>query len=199
MEFYSYLIGVYVMKLTVMIRPSTKKSDTKQIRREGKVPAILYSAGKPNQQLVLDAAEFDAILRQMKPGHLGTTVFHLEIDGKKRRAIIKDIQYQLTTYKVSHIDFEELFDDVVVNVKVPIQYVGVAECAGVKLGGYLQSVIRHVKVECLPKDIPTEFQVDVKNLGIKQSKKLSDITIPQGVKPLAKMDEVVVVVSKRTG
>lgn len=186
------------MKLTATVRPSTKKSDTKQIRREGKVPAILYSAGKPNQQLVLDAAEFNAILRQMKPGHLGTTVFHLVLDGKERRAIIKDIQYQLTTYKVSHIDFEELFDDVMVNVKVPIQYAGAADCVGVKLGGYLQPVIRHVRVECLPKDIPSEFLIDVKDLGVKQSKRLSDIVIPQGVKPLAKMDEVVVVVSKRS-
>jgi large subunit ribosomal protein L25 len=186
------------MKLTASLRPSTKKSDTKEMRREGKVPAVLYSGGKESQQLVLDGAEFSAILRQMKPGHLGTTVFELMVDGKKRRAIIKDIQYQLTTYKVSHIDFEELFEDVAVTVKVPIQYVGAAECAGVKLGGYLQPVVRFVEVECLPKDIPSEFQLDVKELGIKQSKKLSDIAIPKGVKLFAKMDTVVAVVSKRS-
>lgn len=185
------------MKLTATVRASTKKSDTKQIRREGKIPAILYSAGHSNQQLILNAAEFNAILRQMKPGHLGTTVFQLHLDGKNKRVIIKDIQYQLTTYLVSHIDFEELFEDVTVNVKVPIQCIGVAECAGIKLGGFLRQVIRHVRVECLPKHIPAEFQVDVRDLGIKQSRKLSDINIPQGVKPLAQMDEVVVVVSKR--
>jgi large subunit ribosomal protein L25 len=185
------------MKLTATVRASTKKSDTKQIRREGKIPAILYSAGNPNQQLILDAAEFNAIMRQMKQGHLGTTIFQLQMDGKSKRAIIKDIQYQLTTYIVSHIDFEELFDDIPVNVKVPIQCTGVAECVGIKLGGFLRQVIRHVRVECLPRHIPAEFQIDVKDLGIKQSKTLSDIKIPQGVKPLAQMDEVVVVVSKR--
>lgn len=184
--------------LSVQMRASTKKSDTKQIRREGKIPAILYSAGKPNVQLIVNGDEMGAVLRQMKPGHLGTTVFHLKLDGKERRAIIKDIQYQLTTYNVSHIDFEELFEDVPVSVKVPIQCIGVAECAGVKLGGFLRQVIRHVRVECLPKEIPSHFAVDVQDLGIKQSKKLSDIAIPQGVKPLAKMDEVVVVVSKRS-
>lgn len=184
--------------LTAQVRPSTKKSDTKQIRREGKIPAILYSAGQPNQQLTLSKDEMGAILRQMKPGHLGTTVFHLKLDGKEKRAIIKDIQYQLTTYEISHIDFEELFEDVPVSVKVPIQCIGVADCVGVKLGGFLRQVIRHVRVECLPKHIPTNFSVDVQDLGIKQSKKLSDIAIPQGVKPLAKMDEVVVVVSKRS-
>ena len=186
------------MKLTATVRASTKKSDTKQIRREGKVPAILYSAGHPNQQLILEAAEFNAIIRQMKTGHLGTTVFSLKIDGNEKRAIIKDIQYQLTTYQVWHIDFEELFDNIPIHVKVPIQCVGVADCAGVKLGGFLRQVKRHVKVECLPKSIPTELNIDVQDLGIRQSKKLSDIVIPQGVKPLAKMDEVVVVVSKRS-
>ncbi|MGD0664781.1 MAG: 50S ribosomal protein L25/general stress protein Ctc [Rhabdochlamydiaceae bacterium] len=185
-------------KLTAVVRTSTKKSDTKQIRREGKIPAILYSAGQPNQQLIVNKDEMGAILRQMKPGHLGTTVFHLNLDGKNRKAIIKDIQYQLTTYEISHIDFEELFEDVPVSVKVPIQCIGVAECSGVKLGGFLRQIIRHVRVECLPKHIPSHFLVDVQDLGIKQAKKLSDIAIPDGVKPLAKMDEVVVVVSKRS-
>lgn len=184
--------------LTAEVRASTKKSDTKQIRREGKIPAILYSAGQPNLQLTVSTDEMGAVLRQMKPGHLGTTVFHLKLDGKERRAIIKDIQYQLTTYMVSHIDFEELFEDVPVSVKVPIQCVGVADCVGVKLGGFLRQIIRHVKVECLPKQIPQNFLVDVQDLGIRQAKKLSDIAIPKGVKPLAKMDEVVVVVSKRS-
>lgn len=186
------------MKLTAQVRESIKKSDTKQIRREGKIPAILYSTGRPNLQLIVRGDEMGAILRQMKPGHLGTTIFQLTLDGKERRAIIKDIQYQLTTYEVSHIDFEELFEDVPVSVKVPIQCTGVADCVGVKLGGFLRQVIRHVKVECLPKQIPSHFLIDVQDLGIKQSKKLSDITIPQGVKPLAKLDEVVVVVSKRS-
>ena len=186
------------MKLTAYVRLSTKKGDTKQIRREGKIPAVLYSAGKQNQLLMLDVAEFSAVLREMKQGHLGTTIFQLTMDGKERRAIIKDIQYQLTTYQVSHIDFEELLDEVPVSVKVPISCTGVADCSGIKLGGFLRQIIRHVKVECLPKHIPSEFQVDVRDLGIKQAKKLSDIKIPQGVKPLAKMDEVVVVVSKRS-
>ena len=186
------------MKLTATERSSAKKGDLKQSRREGKIPAILYSAGRPNVQLALEGTEFNAILRNMKPGRLPTTVFNLMINGKETRAIIKDIQYQLTTYLVSHIDFEELVEDVPISVKVPIQCIGVADCVGVKLGGFLRQVIRHVKVECLPKHIPAEFVVDVKDLGIRQSKRLADIPMPKGVKPLAKMDEVVVVIAKRT-
>ncbi len=188
-----------MMMLAATMRNSTKKSETKRIRREGKIPSILYRKKEFSQQLTIDAAEFGAALREMKPGHLGTTLFRLKIeDEKEKKVVIKDIQYELTTYHVSHIDFEELFDDLPVKVKVPIQCSGVAECSGVKLGGFLRQIIRHMKVECLPKQIPEKFTIDVSDLGIKQSKKLSDITIPKGVTPLAKMDEVVVIVSKRS-
>ena len=116
----------------------------------------------------------------MKSGHLPTTVFTLA-DGKTRaRVIIKDIQYHLTTYNVSHIDFGELIDDVPVSVKVPVKCTGVADCVGVKLGGFLRQVVRHVKIECLPQRIPSEFMVDVKDLGIRQTKRLKDIKMPRG-------------------
>ncbi len=187
------------MKLVATNRSKAKKSETKQIRRDGKIPVNFYAKGRPNLELAISSPEFSAILRQLKPGHLPTTVFSLEIEGKVRRAIIKDIQYKLTSYQVSHIDFEELVENVPVSVKVPIQCTGVADCAGIKLGGYLRQVIRHVLVECLPSHIPSEFVVDVKDLGIKQSKRLADITMPTGVRPLAKMDEVVVVIAKRAG
>jgi large subunit ribosomal protein L25 len=185
------------MKLTVTSRPANRKSETKQIRREGNVPAIFYSSEHPSELLVVNGTEFAAVLRQIKPGRLSTIVFTLMVGNKARKAIIKDIQYHLTTYAVSHIDFEELIDGVPVNIKVPITCIGMASCAGIKLGGFLRQVIRSVKVECLPSNIPEEFLVDVKDLSIKQSKRLSDLVIPKGVKPLARLEEVVVVIAKR--
>jgi len=185
------------MKLAVKQRVSEKKKDTKEIRREGNVPAILYSSQVEPEKLIVDGSEFKTILRQLKPGQLPTTVFTLSGGKKERRAIIKDIQYHLTTYVVSHIDFEELIDNVPVSVKVPINCVGVIDCVGVKLGGFLRQVVRHVKVECLPKHIPAEFIVDVKDLGVRQSRRLRDLTIPSGVKPLASPEEVLVVIAKR--
>ena len=186
------------MKLIAKERSSAKKSETKQLRRDGKVPVILYSPGKSNRQLIIDTAEFKALLRTMKQGHLPTTVFTLAIDGKDVKAIVKDIQYKLTTYDVLHIDFEELVENVPVSVKVPVQCTGIADCVGIKAGGFLRQVSRHVKVECLPKNVPTEFIVDIAGLGIKQAKRIADIQMPTGVRPLAKMDEVVVVIAKRT-
>lgn len=185
------------MKLTVKPRVGDKKSDIKQLRRDGHIPAIVYSSKGETKKITLSRDEFSAILRGMKPGHLPTTVFVLVEGNTEQRVIIKDIQYHLTTYNVSHIDFEVLVDNVPVSVKVPITCTGVAECIGVKLGGFLRQVVRHVKVECLPQSIPSEFMVDVKDLGIRQSRRLKDVAIPEGVRPLASMDEVLVVIAKR--
>lgn len=185
------------MKLTVTERAGIRKSDAKKIRRDGNVPAILYSAGNACELIEVDGTQFKTILREIKSGRLSTTQFTLDYNGKQRKAIVKDIQYHPTTYQIIHLDFEELNDNTPVNVKIPIQCVGMADCMGIKLGGFLRQVIRTVKVECLPKDIPSEFVIDVRGLGIRQSKRLRDLTMPNGVRPLAKMEEVVVVIAKR--
>ena len=185
------------MKLNVKPRIGEKKGDIKQIRREGDIPAIVYSSHTQPEKLIISGAEFGAILRSIKPGQLPTTVFVLE-DGKQtRKAIIKDIQYHLTSYRVSHIDFEVLVDSVPVSFNVPISCVGVADCIGIKLGGFLRQVKRYIKVQCLPKDIPAEFSIDVKDLGIRQTKRLRDLAMPAGVKPQASLEEVLVVIAKR--
>lgn len=185
------------MKLTVSNRAGTKKSSVKEIRRQGDIPAVLYSKTKACEPITISGTEFKTILRELKAGRLPTTVFTLHFGKQERRAIIKDIQYQLTTYQVIHLDFEELHEEVPVSVKVPITVTGAADCVGIKLGGFLRQVIRYVKVECLPKKIPSEFQIDVQDLGIRQSKRLSDIVMPSGIRPLASLNEVIVVIAKR--
>lgn len=186
------------MKLEITPRKAKSKSEVNKLRREGFIPAVLYVKGKEGETLAVKSAEFAAFLRNVKAGHLPTTVFTLtDSKGKGRRAIIKDIQYNITNYSVIHLDFEELVDGEKVNVKVPIECIGMADCVGIKLGGVLRQVIRHVRVNCLPKDLPENFTLDIKELGIKQSKRLSDIEIPKNVRPLANLNEVVAVIVKR--
>lgn len=186
------------MKLTVSKRNNDKKSEAKKLRRDGQIPAVIYSNGNAGENISIKAAEYKQHLSHIKRGHLPTTIFTLvNEEGKERKAIIKDIQYHVTTYNILHIDFEELHDDVLVNVKVPIEFLGAADCAGVKLGGVLRQVIRHLRVRCLPSKIPSSFGIDVRSLNMKDTKRLRDINMPEGVRPMANMDEVVVVVAKR--
>jgi large subunit ribosomal protein L25 len=186
------------MKLKTLNRSIVKKSETKRIRREGDIPSVLYVRGKATDNLIVKGSEFEAVLRNAQPGRLSTMLFTLVgQDGKERRAILKEIQYEPTTYHVQHLDFEELFDDVKIKVKVPIECTGAVDCAGVKLGGVLRQVIRYMRVSCLPKDIPSAFQLDVKHLMMMESKRLSDLEIPNTVRPIANLHEVAVVIAKR--
>lgn len=186
------------MKLQTVKRSKENKSEIKKLRREGFIPAVLYVKEKAGEIFALHASEFNALLRQVKPGHLPTTVFILvDEKGVERRVLIKDIQYQITTYEVIHLDFEELVNDHKINVKVPIECTGVVNCMGIKLGGVLRQVIRHVRVRCLPKDIPTFFELNIEGLGIRQSKRLSDLQIPNTIRPLNDLNEVVAVIVKR--
>jgi large subunit ribosomal protein L25 len=173
------------------------------------IPACIYGNGVKDGQseyITILAAELEAHLRDMKKSGvlLATSIFELS-DG--RSAIIKEIQYHRTNYKVLHIDFYIVDKKEQVTVNVPIQIDGKDECVGVKLGGFLRQVIRTLKVQCLPSDIPPKFTIDVRDLnhtaeGDKKpnkSKRLSDIALPKGVKPLlTDMNQVAVSVGKRT-
>lgn len=186
------------MKLQMMPRAANKKSEVNKLRREGYIPAVLYVRGKEGETLAVKSSEFNTYLREIKSGHLPTTIFTLVNEkGHERRALIKDIQYKITTYDVIHLDFEELVEDHKINAKVPIECTGLIDCVGYKLGGVLRQVIRHVRVRCFPKDLPSFFELDIRELGLRQSKRLSDIKIPESVRPLTDLNEVVAVMVKR--
>lgn len=187
------------MKLKVEKRTTGKKGENNKLRLEGNIPAILYNSKGEGHPITVNGEEFKAILRGMKQGLLATTVFELHGGGHKVKAIVKDIQYHVATYNIEHLDFLELKDDTQVTVNVPIQLVGVADCVGVKLGGFIRQAIRTLKVSCLPKHIPQELFVDVREMGVAESKTLADIAIPPNVIPRASMKEVAVVIGKKAG
>lgn len=184
-------------KLTVYPRKDLKKGETNRIRREGNILAVLYGQGHSNENIWIKGDEFQAILRNLKDGSLATSVFELH-DGKKtHKAIIKDIHYHVANYAIQHIDFAILDDSREVSINVPIVILGQGECVGIKLGGFMRQVIRSLKVSCLPKHIPQQFELDIRDLNVAQSKRLADIAIPDSVRPLGRMNEVAVVIAKK--
>ena len=185
------------MELTVFKRDGVKKSQTGKIRRESNIPGVIYLSGKSNENIYIQLAEFETHLRKIKPGRLATTIFTLKKGKETIKAIVKDIQYHVTSYRILHLDFMELLEDKLLKVNVPIEYIGTADCVGIKLGGILRKVIRSMRVKCLPKDIPSFFELDVRELKIADSKRLSDIALPKDVTLLSKVSEVCVVIAKR--
>lgn len=186
------------MKLHVVKRAAKKKCEAKKLRREGFIPAVLYSKKGSGETLSVNAVEFAAFLRHVEPGHLPTSIFTIvDESGAERRVLVKEIQYNIINYAVTHLDFEELFDDQKINVKIPIVCTGQIECIGIKLGGVLRQVIRHLKVRCLGKDIQKSLDLNIQELGMRQSKRLSDLEIPETMYPLMDLSEVVAVIVKR--
>lgn len=186
------------MKLKLFKREAASKCESKKLRREGKIPAVLYNRGSAGDTIAVEVGEFSAHLRKIVPGRLSTTIFTLAgEDHKSFRAIVKDIQYDPVSYNVIHLDFETLIDDKEINLNVPIELIKTADCKGVKQGGVLRQVIRRLLVRCLPKDIPSVIQLDVENLEQRQSRRLKDLDIPNTVRPLVDLNEVVAIIAKR--
>lgn len=185
------------MKLTIFERKAEKKTDVKKVRREGKIPANLYGPKQTPRTIAVKTSEVQSLFRSLRPQLLATTVFELEEKEKTHRVLVKDITYHPTSYDIEHIDFFLLDDDLPVSINVPIRLHGTMECVGVKLGGFIRHVIRSLKVQCFPRDLPKEFILNILDLEIGQVKRLSDISLPQGIKPLARMNEVAVVIAKK--
>lgn len=186
------------MELHIFKRKAEKKSEANKLRREGLIPAVIYHRSKPAETVSVSSVDFNAILRSIKQGRLPTTIFILKDEKKhERKAILKDIQYNPINYQVIHLDFEELMEKVPVNVKVPVECIGIVDSIGIKLGGVLRQVIRHVRINCLPENIPDHFQLDIKEMEIADCKKVKDLNIPNTVRPLVNLNEVVVVIAKR--
>ncbi|HSW72470.1 MAG TPA: 50S ribosomal protein L25, partial [Chlamydiales bacterium] len=114
------------MKLKIFKRTGEKKSDVRRLRFTGEIPAVIYGARRKSENIKLNEAEFQALMRDLKPGRLPTTLFELHYDKEVLKAVVRDIQYHRTNYRILHIDFGILEPDLPVTVNVPIIYQGVA-------------------------------------------------------------------------
>jgi large subunit ribosomal protein L25 len=189
--------GFMQVELEYFTRKETAHGANKRLLSKGLIPCVIYSQGKVGINGSVKKVEIEAMMRHLEQNFLPTTIFTLKIeDGKKVKAIVKDIQYKVTTYDVIHIDFLELVENHKVTVKVPIRFLKGNECPGVKAGGFLRPVMAHIRVRCLPKNIPSFFEVDCKDCNFGITKKVSDIQIPKNVECLEKQNDTIVTVCK---
>src|SRR5215472_15016441 len=158
-------------------KPGTK-NEARRVRREGKIPAVVYGAGKDSLPITVDPRVVSRILNS-ETGH--NTIFDLTLDGAKTKAMIVDWQYEPLKGKLLHIDVKRIAMDKKLAVMVPIVLKG--EAVGVKQqGGILEQMLREVEVECLPQDIPSHIDVDVTELVFGKVLRVSDLPHNQKVK-----------------
>jgi len=176
-------------KSTLEAQPRTPgtKNDARRVRREGKVPAVVYGAGKDALPVSVDPRQVSRILHS-QTGH--NTVFDLTVGGELTKAMIVDWQYEPIKGSLLHIDLKRIAMDKKLTVKVPIELVG--EPAGVKQqGGILEQISREVEVECLPGDIPNEIQLDVSQLVFGTVLRVIDLPKDDKIKFLTDPDQPV--------
>jgi len=152
-------------------REAGTKNDARRVRREGKIPAVVYGAGKDSLAISVDPRVVTRILNS-ETGH--NTIFDLTMDGDKTKAMIVDWQYEPIKGNLLHIDLKRIALDKVLTVSVPIFLIG--EAAGVKQeGGILEQMLREVEVECLPGDIPSHIDADVSHLTFGKVLRVQDL------------------------
>jgi large subunit ribosomal protein L25 len=139
-------------------RENVGKRDAKELRYEGKVPAVLYGGKEQAHLAVLTTDLRDAIYTPE------ANFLEIDVNGKKTRAIIKDLQFHPLTDLLLHVDFLQLFDDKEIVMEIPIKLTGTSP--GVKLGGKLVQKLRKLRVKALPKDMPQAVEVSITKLEV---------------------------------
>ena len=158
--------------LEAQSREAGSKNDARKVRRGGKIPAVVYGAGKDSLAISVDPRHVQRILNSVT-GH--NTIFDLALAGGERaKAMIVDWQYEPIKGTLLHIDLKRIALDKVLKVSVPVTLVG--ESAGVKQeGGIMEQMLREVEIECLPGDIPSHIDADVSELTFGKVLRVSDL------------------------
>lgn len=171
-------------------RDAFGKNASRRMRRQGKIPAILYGEGSLSVPLALAKKDVIMILKS-EAGE--NTIFKVSYDSKAQDAMFKELQIDSISDELLHADLIHISMDKAIRVAVPIQLLG--DPVGAKTeGGFVDFITREVEIECLPRDIPEHIKVDISALHLHQSLKMSEIAPPEGVKFISDPSTVVVLI-----
>ena len=162
-----------------------KKGPAGRLRKEGKIPAVIYGHNKP-VHISVSSAEFDSKFHIISENTLITII----VDGKEYEVLVKDSQENMMLGQITHIDFFEVERGKVLKTRIPVYLTGTS--VGVKEGGMLEQHLHEIDIECLPKDIPEKIEVDITELQLGESVHVSDLVVSAEVKILNFMEQSVV-------
>jgi large subunit ribosomal protein L25 len=164
-------------------RPQAGKGAARLVRREGKVPGVIYGDKQPAVIVALDSRDLAKVIGK---GKFLTTLFTLDVDGTKSRVIPRDVQLDPVKDFAIHVDFQRVGPGGKIRVNVPCKFVNEGASPGLKRGGALNIVRHDVEVICSADAIPPFFEFDLTGLEIGRSIHISATTLPDGVKTVIK-------------
>jgi large subunit ribosomal protein L25 len=177
--------------LSASARKTAGKGAARSLRRDGRLPAIIYGHARDPLSLSVPERDFERLLEKFNAEN---TVIELSIDGSMSRTLIREIQRHPVKRNVLHVDFQELVAGERVVVRIPIVLTGTAE--GVRnSGGILSQILQELECRVDPLNMPSKIEVDVTDVAIGHSIHVSEMTIPEGVEVLDDAESTVCIVA----
>jgi len=167
-------------ELNAEVRDVKGKGASRRLRRDGKVPAVMYGAGKDAMMLTLD---HNSLQHQVKNEAFYSSILNVNIAGRaQEQAVLRDIQMHPYKPRITHLDLQRVSATEKLHMRVPLHFLNQDIAPGVKQGGGVVShLMTEIDITCLPKDLPEFLTVDMANIELNQSVHLSDIKLPDGV------------------
>jgi len=170
-------------ELNAEVRHDMGKGASRRLRRENKVPAVLYGAGKEAVSIVLD---HNAIFHSLENEAFYSHILNISVDGKIEKAVLKDLQRHPNKPVLMHVDLQRIDEKEKLRIHVPLHFTGEDKAPGVKQsGGVISHLMNDVEISCLPKDLPEFLVIDVSNLQLNEALHLSDIVTTEGIEIVA--------------
>jgi large subunit ribosomal protein L25 len=167
-----------VFEFVAEARSVTGSAAAKVVRRQGKVPAVIYGGNVDPEMLLLDHND---LLKHLAHEAVYSHVLDVTIDGKTEKAVLKHIQRHPAKPQILHIDFLRVDDSHKLKVHVPLHFINEASSVGVKKGGVITHSMTDVEVLCMPSALPEYIEVDMAAVDVGSTLHLSDLVLPQGV------------------
>lgn len=185
-----------VRELKATARPKSGKGAARAERRAGRVPGVIYGDNQPPLPISVETVE---LRTRIYAGHFLTTIYEIDLEGKKHRVIPRDYHLDPVKDFPIHVDFLRLGEGATIRVSVPLHVKGTEVSPGIKRGGTVNIVMHTIDLESSVENIPQFIEVDVSALEINYSLHLSDVTLPVGTKPLSRVDATLVTIVPPSG
>ena len=160
-------------------RERAGKGVARALRREDKIPAVVYGDAKDAESIELPVKE---VTLEYQKGHMFTNLCDLTVGGKKQLVLARDVQVHPVTDRVLHVDFMRVTPKTTITVSVPVHFKNEENCPGIKNNGSLTVVRHELELVCLATEIPEEVAIDLTPYDIGDAIKVSDIALPKGTK-----------------
>ena len=181
-----------IKQLAAVARSGTGKGAARSVRREGRVPAVVYGGGLKPEPISVDYKDVNKLIFS---GGFLTSIFELEIEGRKERVLPRDYQLDVVTDRPVHVDFLRLAPGSTVRIGIPVHVVNREASPGLKKGGAVNLVLHTVEVMAPADAIPKSITIDLADLDFHNSVHVSAIKLPEGCRPVsAKADLTVVTI-----